>query len=118
MRKRLVCIECPAGCVLLVEVEAGRAAKVEGGRCPKAETWAAGEIENPVRTLTSTVAAADLGLRMVPVRTDRPIPQHKIFEAMEGVRKIVIDRPVSCGDVVAQNFLGLGVNLIATRSVS
>lgn len=117
MKKRLVCIECPAGCVLSVEVEGGRAIKTEGGRCPNAATWAAAEIENPVRILTSTVAATGLALKMVPVRTDSPISKQKISEAMAEVRKITLDRPVSGGDIIVQNFLGLGVNLVATRSI-
>lgn len=118
MKRRLVCIECPAGCILSVEVEDGRAVTVEGGRCPKAGAWAAAEIENPERILTSTVAATGLALKMVPVRTDRPISKQKISEAMAEVRKITLDRAVSGGDIIVQNFLGLGVNLVATRSVS
>lgn len=117
MIKKITCIECPIGCTLSVDVENCRVIKVRGTKCPKGEDYAVIEIENPVRILTTTVLAAGLSVKMVPVRTDRPIPKGDIFKAMDEIKKIRIDRPVSAGDIIVKNFLGLGVNLIATREV-
>jgi CxxC motif-containing protein len=115
MTRKLTCIECPKGCVLSVEVEGAKVVKVSGNLCPKGLTYAAAEIENPQRILTSTVLAKGLPLKMVPVRTDRPIPKGRLMEAMREIRRLRIDKPVQVGDVIAQNFLGLGVDLISTR---
>ncbi len=115
MTKKLTCIECPKGCRLLVDVQNGKVAKVTGNECPKGEKYAISEIENPARILTSGVLSQGLGLKMIPVRTDKPIPKSRIFDAMNEVKKIRITAPLKSGDIIVKNFLGLGVNLIATR---
>lgn len=118
MDKALTCIECPLGCRLSVDVENCKVVKVTGNKCPKGETFAIAEVENPTRILTASVLAEGLALRMVPVRTDAPIPRGKISEAMQEVRKLVVTKPLGVGHIIVRNFLGLRVNLIATRKVT
>lgn len=115
MIKRLTCIECPKGCVLSVEAENCRVVKITGSECPKGEKYAVSEIENPTRILTSTVLAEGLPLKMIPVRTDRPIPKSDIPKAMREIKKIRVKQFLRMGDIVIRDFLGIGVNLIATR---
>ena len=115
MIKNLTCIECPQGCALAVDIENCRVIKVSGEKCPKGKDYAVSEVENPVRVLTATVLTQGLALKMVPVRTDKPIPQARILEAAGEIRKIKLSHPVRLGEVIVPDFLGLGVNLIATR---
>ncbi|OIO33365.1 MAG: hypothetical protein AUJ70_03385 [Candidatus Omnitrophica bacterium CG1_02_40_15] len=115
MTKKLTCIECPKGCRLIVDVEDGKVAMVTGNECPKGEKYAVSEIENPARILTSSVLSQGFGLKMIPVRTDKPMPKSRIFDAMNEVRKIRVTTPLKSEDIIVKNFLGLGVNLIATR---
>lgn len=118
MTKKLTCIECPKGCLLSIDVENCRVVKVSGNECPKGEKYAVQEIENPMRILTSAVLAEGLELKMVPVRTDKPIPKAKIMEAMSEIKKIRLKNPVKPGTIIVENFLALGVNLLSTRDVS
>lgn len=118
MIKKLTCIECPQGCALLVEVENSKVIKVTGHKCPKGEEYSQDEIENPVRLLTSTVLTKGSALKLLPVRTDKPIPKSRIFEAIKEIRKITVQHTVKVGDVIIQNFMGLAVNLIATRELN
>lgn len=115
MMKKLTCIECPKGCLLSIDIENYRVVKVSGNECPKGEKYAIQETENPMRILTSSVLAEGLLLKMVPVRTDKPIPKGRLVEAMEEVKKIRLKEPVNTGSVIVENFLGLSVNLLATR---
>ena len=115
MIKNMVCIECPKGCVLSVDIENCKVTKVTGAKCPKGIIYAATEVENPSRILTATVLTDGLDLKLVPVRTDRPIPKPDLLRAAEEIRKIRLTKPVKTGGVIADNFLGLGVKLIATR---
>lgn len=115
MIKNLTCIECPQSCFLSIDLENCRVVRVSGQKCPRGEVYAISETENPVRIFTSTVLAQGLSLKMLPVRTDKAIPKAKIKDAMAEIRKIRQDKDVRIGDIVAQNFLCLGVNLIATR---
>lgn len=118
MKKKMICISCPQGCLLEVETDGSRVISLSGNKCLKGEVYAKQEIESPTRMLTSTVLTKGLDLKLVPVRTSAPIPKGKIFEAMVEVRKIKLDHPVKADEVITPNFLGLGVDLIATRSVT
>ena len=115
--KKLTCIECPIGCRLSVDIENSKVIKVTGNECPKGEVYAVSEIENPVRILTSAVLCQGLSLKMVSVRTDKPIPKSRIFEAMAEIKKIVVNRPLSADDIIVKNFLGLDANLVSTRKI-
>jgi CxxC motif-containing protein len=116
MIKNMTCIECPRGCSLRVTVEDGKVVKVEGNACPKGPIYAASEIENPVRLLAATVKTSGLELTILPIRTNKPIPKARIFEAMKEIHKLVVSKPIQCGDVIVADFLGLGVDLVATRA--
>ncbi|MFH1692505.1 MAG: DUF1667 domain-containing protein [Candidatus Omnitrophota bacterium] len=115
--RKITCIECPKSCSLSVDIENCRVVKVSGNRCPKGEIYAKTEIESPMRILTATVLAQGLPLKMVPVRTDKAIPKAKILEASTELKKIKITKPFLVGDIVCENFCGLGVNLRVTRSL-
>ncbi|MFH0839032.1 MAG: DUF1667 domain-containing protein [Candidatus Omnitrophota bacterium] len=117
MIKHFICIECPVGCHISIDVENCRVVKITGNECPKGETYAVSEIENPKRILTATVCASGLSLKMLPVRTDKPIPKGKIPDAMDEIKRIVVRSTCQTGDIVRENFLGTGANLIATREV-
>ena len=114
-KKELICIECPTGCPLLVDIDGGKLAAVSGNKCPKGQEYAASEIKDPRRILTSAILCEGLDVRMLPVRTDKPIPKARLMEAMEAIKRIRIKRAMKAGEVVEQNFLGLGVALVATR---
>lgn len=117
MIKLMTCIECPQGCRLAVETGGSRFLSVTGHNCPRGETYARQETEAPMRTLTATVLTSGLEVRMLPVRTSKPIPKSRLPEAMEAVKRIVITSPVNTGAVIAGNFLGLDADLVATREL-
>ncbi|MBU4313135.1 MAG: DUF1667 domain-containing protein [Candidatus Omnitrophica bacterium] len=117
MKKNLICIECPKGCALDVDIENCRVVKVTGNQCPKGETYAISEIEDPRRILTATILTKGFPLKLLPVRTDRPIPKARISDAMKAIRKIRAISRVKTGDIIAKDLLGLGANLIATREL-
>ena len=118
MKKELICIECPAGCCLSAKIEDGKVLSVAGNKCPKGEKYAITEIEAPVRVLTSTVLTEGLVLRMVPVKTDGPIPKADQFKAMEQIKSIRIRKSLKTGDIIRENFIVSGVNLVSTRDCS
>ncbi len=118
MARELTCIECPTGCAILVTVVDDKAVRVEGNGCRRGRDYAVAEVEHPERLLTTTVPARGLTLRMVPVRTSRPIPKDARVDVMSEIRKVRIFAPVKVGDVVLPNLLGLGVDVVATRDVS
>ena len=118
MIRNITCIECPKGCKLTVETDGKYVISLSGNECMKGAAYAKQEIENPERILATTVLAEGLDLKIVPVRTSKPIPKDKIFSVMDEVRKVRVTNPVKVGDVVLGNVLGLGVDVVATRETS
>jgi len=116
--KKLICIECPQGCRMKVDIKGGKVMRVFGNRCKKGKDYAVAEVEHPARILTSTVSARGLKVKMVPVRSDKAVPKERIFDIMKVIRAYHLKKSVSCGDVLLENVLGLGVNIIATRNVT
>jgi len=117
MIKKMTCIECPRGCSLSVDIENCKAVKIGGAGCPKGMAYAISEVEDPSRILTATVMTEGLDIKFLPVRTDKPIPKKELFRAVEEVKKIRVKNALRAGDTVDNNFMGLGVRLVATRSV-
>jgi CxxC motif-containing protein len=116
MIKEITCIECPLSCNLSVDIENCRMVKVSGYKCPKGEAYARSEVENPQRFFTATVLCQGMDLKMLPVRTSQPIPKSRVIEAGLEVRKLRINEGVSAQGIIEKNFLGLGVDLVATRA--
>lgn len=101
-----------------MDIENCRVIDVKGNQCPKGKTYASSEIENPLRTLTAVVLSVGLSMKMIPVRTDRPIPKVKLAEAMKEIKDIRVSRPMQIGEAIVEDFLGLGVDLITTRDIN
>ena len=116
--REMTCVVCPAGCRLTVTLGGdGRIEKIEGFTCARGRAYAESEVTHPVRTLTSTVLLeTEAGRKMLPVRTDKPIPKEKMFEAMEIIRKTKRRAPVEGGEVLIRDFIEPGTNLIACRA--
>jgi len=117
VERTLICIECPKGCAVTVMADDCHTLQVRGNACPRGEIYARAEVTNPLRLVTSTMRTKGLSLPLVPVRTEKPIPKAKVMEAIGYIRKQVLDKPVQAGESLNDNFLGLDVRLIATRSV-
>jgi CxxC motif-containing protein len=115
MKRAMTCIACPQGCRLEIEADGRRLISVTGNKCARGESYARQETEAPLRTLTTSVLTRGLELKMLPVRTSGPIPKEKLMEAMGAVKRLTVTSPVKAGAVVAENFLGLGVDLLACR---
>ena len=54
---------------------------------------------------------------MVPVKTDKPIPEKLKFKCMDVINSLDLKSPVTAGDVVAANILGTDVNIVVTRNM-
>ena len=113
----LICIGCPLGCPLTVEMEGNEVKSVAGNTCPRGEAYAKKELTNPTRIVTSTVRVAGGKLAMVSVKTESDIPKGKIFDCVKALKDVEVIAPVKIGDVIVENVAGTGVNVIATKNV-
>ena len=115
MIRELTCIVCPKGCQLKVELDGKTVLSVTGHTCKRGEVYANTECTAPMRTLTTT--APVLGGGVVPVKTDRTIPKEMLFECMKAVNEARVSPDAKLGDIVIENVLGTGANIVTTRNV-
>ena len=115
-KTEILCIVCPNGCRLHAE-KSTEGYTISGNKCKRGIDFALAEITNPMRTLTTTVRTTFSGIPVLPVRTAGEIPKGKIREAMNCINAITVSRPLGIGETVAENILGLGVNVIATSNI-
>ena len=113
----MICIRCPMGCALHVEMKNGAVVSVTGNTCPRGEEYARAEATAPVRTVTSTVKASGGVRPVVAVKTVPDVPKKEIFAVMEAVRALTVEAPVHIGDVLAPHIAGTGSDLVATAEL-
>lgn len=90
----------------------GEVIEVTGNSCKRGVSYAESECTHPTRTLTSTALCEGGGL--VSVKTSCPIPKEMLFAVMEEINSVLAPRDVKIGDVIIENVLGLGADVVAT----
>ena len=117
-RKELICIGCPLGCNLTVEMDGGQVVSVNGNTCKRGDDYARKELTDPRRIVTSTVPVAGGNLPVVSVKTASDVPKGKIRECLCALKGVTLTAPVQIGDVIVENVADTGVDVIATKSIS
>ena len=117
MKNTVTCTICPNGCEINVNYTNREDAVVTNHGCKRGITYALDECFVPKRTFTSSVKIAGTDRRVLPIRTDAPIPKELVMEAAEAVRTMTLTVPVKCGEVLAENFLGTKVKLVSAMTL-
>ena len=114
MTRELICIVCPKGCPMKVELNGKEILSVEGFTCPRGKKYAIDECTHPMRTVTTT-ARTDRG-GVIAVKTDKTIPKEKMFELMKEINRATVKLPARIGDIVLQNVVGTDANVVVTAN--
>ncbi|MBQ7595451.1 MAG: DUF1667 domain-containing protein [Clostridia bacterium] len=117
MTKEITCTVCPRGCTVTVVGEGSQIESITGFGCKRGETYAAAELTNPVRLLTSTMKVQGCANELLPVRSAKPVPKSLLFDCMEIIKKTSVTLPVKLGDVLIADICGSGVDIIASKSM-
>ena len=115
--RNLLCNLCPNCCALTVTLDGDAVIGCTGNLCPQGADFARQEVTIPLRNLTTTVAVAGGLYAQCSVRLSAPIPLDRLAEAVDALHGLAIPAPVHIGQVLSENFLNLGVNVLSTRSV-
>lgn len=116
-KRRIICISCPVGCELDVTFDNDKIIQVEGNTCKLGLDYAEQEIFDPRRMVASTVNVKNGFHPLVPVYTEQPVPKPKIMDVLAEIRKVEVEAPVAINDVVIENVLDTGINIIASRDM-
>jgi len=114
--REITCIMCPLGCRIKAIVEGGTILSIEGNACPNGKDYARQEIISPSRIVISVVKCRNCSMPTVSVKTEKPVSKEFIGEIIQVLRDIEVEPPVKVGEIIVENVLGLGINIVATRS--
>ena len=117
--KSINCIICPKSCRIQVRgpVKTGKKLQVSGQECSKGKKYAISEICDPRRIFTSTVAVRNGEMKLVPVRTSKPIKKAEWKTGRDIINRLSIAAPIGFGKVLIKDFTEEGIKLIAAREI-
>lgn len=116
-KRQLNCIVCPLGCTIKVSFENNNIKEINGFTCSRGEKYAREEITAPKRSLTTTVKVLGGELPLLPVISKATLPKEKILACARYLATISVKAPIVEGDIVQQNILNLGVDIVAARDI-
>lgn len=116
-KRKLICVSCPVGCELMVTLDEGKIIDVGGNTCKLGIEYAQQEIFDPRRMVASTVRVKNGFHPLVPVYTQHPVPKPIIKDVLVEIRKVAVEAPVAINDIVIENILDTGINVIASRNM-
>lgn len=115
--KELTCIGCPLGCTLLLELGKDNTIKVSGHSCKIGYDYGIKECTNPTRIVTTTVKIRGGAYPVVSVKTEQDIPKKQVFNCIRELKNVIVNAPIHVGDVIVENILNTGINIVATRNI-
>jgi CxxC motif-containing protein len=116
MTREFICILCPYGCGLTVELTGTEIQGISGNRCERGRQYARQEAIRPMRVITSLMRSQDRA-KPFSVKTDIPIPKTCFFDCVNLIRQTRPKAPIHCGDIILRNILDTGANVVATQDV-
>jgi len=119
MEKRVICTVCPNACVIRAYQDASGKVITEGANCKQGEKFAAEEMVNPKRILTTTVRVELDGNHMLlPVRSSDFINKENLHTYMKELARIIVKREVKIGETVYPDICNTGVDIVASTDTS
>lgn len=116
-KREFVCIGCPMGCNVTVELDADQIKSITGNTCPRGADYVTKELTDPRRIVTSLVRVSGGELPVVSVKTASDIPKDQIQNCIRALKDVELQAPVHVGDVVLADVCGTGIDVVATRTV-
>src|SRR6056297_520005 len=116
-KQTITCVACPKGCEVTVEHDGDEIIDIMGNACPQGADYAKEEIVAPTRILPTTIRVKNGALPLCPVKTTKQIPLENMFEAMAVIGEKEIEAPIKMGDVLIENILDTGADIVATRNM-
>lgn len=112
----LTCIVCPRGCNIDVKEENGQIIDISGYNCLRGKKFAETEFYNPERMVTTVVSLDGGEYPCLPVISDGQVPKKVLKSCIHLLQKTEVKAPIKMGDIIEENILGTGINIIAAKA--
>jgi CxxC motif-containing protein len=113
----MICITCPMGCTLEVTHDGETLLHVDGNTCNRGKAYVQRELTDPRRMVATTVRVTQGRHPLVPVYTEEPFPKPRIFDLLAKIRELAIEAPIKMNQVILENALDTGINVVASRDM-
>jgi CxxC motif-containing protein len=90
---------------------------IGGFRCEKGAEYGKNEFCIPKRIFTSSIKISGANRRMLPIRSNRPVPKEKLMDCMKEIRKISLNAPILEKQVIIPDILHTGADIIASMTL-
>ena len=116
-KREMICLSCPIGCHLAIDLKGDDQIEVTGNRCPKGEEYAKEEYFSPRRVVTATCRCASSSMHRVPVRTSRRLPVELIGDLLAELYALTLEAPMKAGDALLRDYKGTGVDVVLSTDL-
>lgn len=117
MKKTIICTTCPNGCEITAEYTDRKDFSIEGNRCSRGYEFTLNECFEPKRMFTASVRLKDAYRKMLPLRSDIPVPKELLIEIAKHIKDIEVNAPVDSRQIIVKNVLGTGADLVSSMRV-
>ena len=114
MKEKITCAVCPMACVIDVSLKDGDLL-VEGNRCGRGYQFVKKHFEQEHRIVAGKCLLSGGQMSRLPVSTNMKIPAHHVEKALEIIQNTRIQAPVKRGQVIIENILETGADVISQR---
>lgn len=117
--KELVCNLCPVHCNMSIEYSKweDQIKNVYGSRCSRGYEYIKNYKFDQQCMLPTSVRLRGSIADRLPVNSDAPLPKTIVSEAMNIIKMLEVELPVKSGEIIVENILNTGVNIVATKSM-
>jgi CxxC motif-containing protein len=117
-QRQFVCVTCPVGCAIDALVDGDKLIECHGQACKRGIAFVREELTAPKRMFTTTVRVVGGKLALVPVRSAQPLPKGILLSVAAMLRDVTLQAPVAEHQVVVQDVLHSGVDIITSRELA
>jgi CxxC motif-containing protein len=90
---------------------------ITGNQCKKGVNHAEKEVTFPGRVLTTTIKTDIPGIPLLPVRSNKEVPKDRLIDCMGKISTQIVGGSVKLGKPIIKDILGLGVDIVACRTI-
>ncbi len=114
MDSKITCSICEMACEITIE-QYEKATIISGNRCGRGYQLAEKYLTHDQKIVTGRCLLSGGQLSRLPVSTTKEIPPELIDKVLKMIKKTTVDAPVVRGQIIIENILDTGADVIAQR---
>ncbi|MGM0396060.1 MAG: DUF1667 domain-containing protein [Bacillota bacterium] len=114
MKNKITCQVCPMACEIFIARKDNENV-ADGNRCGRGLEFVRKHMDSEDKIVTGRCLLSGGQMSRLPVATSDKIPVSLIDEVLMIIQKTKVHAPVKKGQILVENILGTGINVISQR---